>query len=35
MKNEKFQIVLLSVLNVLLIIEIIIELCDLFYNIFT
>lgn len=30
MKNEKFQIVLLSVLNVLLIIEIIIE----FYNLF-
>ena len=35
MKNEKSQTTLISVLNVLLIIEIIIELCDLFYNIFT
>ncbi len=35
MKNEKSQTTLVSVLNVLLIIEIIIELCDLFYNIFT
>ena len=35
MKNEKSQTTLVSVLNALLIIEIIIELCDLFYNIFT